>query len=80
MAYKVPPYIPTRGEFSYDESFTEEDVLLLKEWGFNFIRYSIIWEAVEKERGVYDDAYLDQINDHINMIGKHGIRVLLDNH
>ena len=59
IVYKVPPYIPTRtGEITAEDSLTDEDISNLKKWGFNFIRLGVMWEAVERERGVYDDDYL----------------------
>ena len=32
-----------------------------------------MWEAVEREAGVYDDSYLDKIEILINKLGEAGI-------
>lgn len=52
----------------------------MKEWGFNFVRLGVMWEAVEQQEGVYDDAYLDQVEVLINNLGAAGIYTLVDMH
>lgn len=39
-----------------------------------------MWEAVERVAGQYDDAYLDQVETLINMLGEAGIYTLVDMH
>lgn len=46
----------------------------------NFVRLGVMWEAVEREPGVYDHAYLDKVERLINDLGAHGIYTLVDNH
>lgn len=46
----------------------------------NFVRLGVMWEGVEREAGVYDDAYLKNVNDLINRLGDAGIYTLVDAH
>jgi endoglycosylceramidase len=46
----------------------------------NFVRLGVMWEAVERSPGVYDDAYLDKVEELINRLGKAGIYTLVDMH
>ena len=39
-----------------------------------------MWEAVEREQGVYNDTYLDEIEVLINKLGQKGIYTLVDAH
>ena len=39
-----------------------------------------MWEAVEREEGVYDDNYLNEIEKLINKLGEAGIYTLVDAH
>jgi aryl-phospho-beta-D-glucosidase BglC (GH1 family) len=47
------------GEWSPQDSLNAQDIKYLKDWGFNFVRLGVMWEAVERVAGQYDDAYLD---------------------
>merc|ERR1719362_189820 len=42
----------------------------------NFVRLGVMWEAVERSAGVYDDAYLDKVETLINKLGAAGIYTL----
>ena len=35
----------------------------------NFVRLGVMWEAVEREPGVYDHEYLDKVETLINRFG-----------
>jgi endoglycosylceramidase len=48
VVYKVAPYIPSDGAFDAADSLNDEDILNLKNWGFNFVRLGVMWEAVER--------------------------------
>ena len=69
---KKPPYFP--------QWCTKQDLLLLKERGFNSIRLLIFWLAVEPTKGVFDDAYLDMIEEKIGWATEAGLYVILDMH
>lgn len=80
VVFKVDPYIPSDGEFDSQNSLNDEDIALLKKWGMNFVRLGVMWEAVEREPGVYDDAYLDRIANLVEKLGQNGIYTLIDAH
>ena len=46
----------------------------------NFVRLGVMWEAVERSEGAYDEAYLDKVETLINKLGEAGITVLVDAH
>jgi len=37
----------------------DADIKNLTDWGFNFVRLGVMWEAVETAPGVYNHSYLD---------------------
>jgi endoglycosylceramidase len=53
---------------------------LSADWGLNFVRFLVAWAGVEPEAGVYDGAYLDEVEKRLNWFNEEGIRVLLDVH
>lgn len=59
---------------------TREDFARLRDWGFNLVRYTVFWEGVEPEQGVYDEAYLDATVERIGWLEELGIDVLVDFH
>ena len=60
VIYKVPPYIPDEAAFDPQTSLSDEDITDLKNWGVNFVRLGVMWEAVETAPGVYNSTYLDE--------------------
>jgi endoglycosylceramidase len=47
--YKVAPFIPTiTGPWTPNDSLNAQDIEYMKEWGFNFVRLGVMWEAVEQ--------------------------------
>ena len=80
VVYKVDPYIPSDAEFDSQLSLNDEDIANLKKWGMNLVRLGVMWEAVEREAGSYDEAYLDKIEILINKLGEAGIYTLVDAH
>jgi endoglycosylceramidase len=78
--YKVDPYIPITSSFDAQNSLNAEDLDNLVNWGMNFMRLGVMWEAVERTEGKYDDTYLDKIEELINDMGEKGIYTLVDMH
>jgi endoglycosylceramidase len=72
--YKVAPYEPSAS------GFTEDDAALLAANGFNVVRLGVIWAGVEPERGVYYTAYIDSIQQTVQMLADNGIYTILDFH
>lgn len=66
--------------FDSQASLTDKDISDLKEWGFNFVRLGVMWEAVEMSPGVYNETYLDEIDQLITKLGNQGIYTLVDSH
>ncbi|MCC6159468.1 MAG: cellulase family glycosylhydrolase [Deltaproteobacteria bacterium] len=49
-------------------------------YGFNFMRYLIFWARIEEQQGVYNDAYLDAVEDWLDTLADAGMYVVLDMH
>eukprot|EP00347_Sterkiella_histriomuscorum_P013225 403365531 len=80
IVYKLDPFIPSRDKFDPQLSLTAEDIGNLKKWGLNLVRLGVMWEAVERTSGSYDQKYLDNIEKIINDLGKAGIYTMVDMH
>ncbi|HOU47485.1 MAG TPA: cellulase family glycosylhydrolase, partial [Chitinophagales bacterium] len=51
-----------------------------KEFGFNFVRYLIFWDGIEPQKGVFDEEYLDKVEERVNWYTSRGMQVMLDMH
>jgi endoglycosylceramidase len=51
-----------------------------KSWGFNCIRFGIIWAGLEPEPGKYNEEYLLEIDKRIQWAADNGVYVYLDLH
>lgn len=80
VVYKVDPYIPSSDAFDPQLSLTDDDIANLFDWGFNFVRLGVMWEAVERSPGVYNLTYLAEVEKLINRLGQKGIYTLVDAH
>ena len=59
----------------------DEHLERLAEWGFNFLRLLVTWEAIEHAGpGIYDEEYLDYILQVVKKAGEHGIHLFIDPH
>ena len=69
---------------SKDQGYlVDEDSTLytkLRDWGFNSVRFGIIWDGIEPEPGVYNEAYLEGIDQHIKWAADNNLFVVLDMH
>src|SRR5436189_196663 len=74
MVYKLAPYYPAAA------GFDAKDAAFLRSIDFNAVRVGVIWTAVEPQPGVYDDAYLQQIEQTVALLARKGIVSLLDFH
>lgn len=50
------------------------------QWGFNFVRYLILWDALEPAPGQIDSAYIERIATDVERLGRAGVHVMLDMH
>lgn len=80
IVVKQAPYIPITTYFDPQMSVNAEDIMNLTQWGVNFVRLGVMWEAVETSLGVYNMTYLEEMNTLINTLGENGIWTLVDNH
>jgi endoglycosylceramidase len=80
VVYKVDPYIPSSDAFNPELSLTDDEIASLVDWGFNFVRLGVMWEAVERSPGTYNQTYLDQVDSLITRLGQKGIYTLIDAH
>lgn len=61
--------------------FTEEQLAREHaDMGTNFVRFLISWRSVEPEPGVFDQAYLDRVEERVGWYAKRGYQVMLDMH
>jgi endoglycosylceramidase len=77
---KSAPYIPITDHFDPQMSLSDQDIANLTDWGFNFIRLGVMWQAVEPLPQVYNTTYLGEVNNLINKLGAAGIYTLVDAH
>ena len=68
---KLPPFIPFNDPVWWD---------LLASWGFNMVRLTLFWEAIEPEPDDYDRAYLGKVKKLVEQASQRGIYILLDMH
>jgi endoglycosylceramidase len=60
---------------------TRDDALRLsRDWGFNFVRFLILWDALEPQPGQIDGNYLDGVEGYLDWLHEAGVRVVLDMH
>lgn len=52
----------------------------LHAWGFNVLRFGIIWDAIEPQPGNYDESYLVWIEHILDLAAAHDLSVFLDMH
>ncbi len=59
----------------------KDDILRMsRDWGFNFARVVLLWDGIEPEKGVFNEAYLDGIAERLDWYQEAGIHVVLDMH
>ena len=68
---KYPPFIPFEDARWWD---------LLASWGFNMVRLTLFWEAIEPQPGIYNLSYLDKVEKMVDQASVRGMYVLLDMH
>ena len=77
---KVPPFLPQRQPFDKVKSLTDTEIERMKDWGWNLVRLGVIWEAVETKPGVYDYAFLNEVEALIDRLAGKGIYTIVDAH
>jgi endoglycosylceramidase len=72
--YKVASGEPSASGFS------DDDAAFLAQNGFNAVRVGVIWSDLEPEPGMFDQAYLNSIEQTVQTLGNHGIYSIIDFH
>ncbi len=67
-------------KFKHIPWIEESDVERERRYGFNVTRYVLNWSAIEPERGVYDQNYINETIKRIEWYTSREIYVLLDMH
>lgn len=81
---KTPPFMPF--PIAEGTSLTElraladEHFARMRAWGLDTARMPFSWEALEPERDVWDEQYLDRYEVLVDAAWAHDIRVILDFH
>lgn len=70
---------PETGKF-FPAWLSPDDFRQIASWGYNSVRFLIIWEAIEPERGVFDDAYLNDVYTITEWARDAGLLTILDMH
>ena len=73
---KDPPYMTLSDGFTLND----HDAELLAAHGLNTVRLGVEWDGMMPRRAVIDYSYLDRVKAVVDMLGSHGIRVLIDHH
>ncbi|RUA09532.1 MAG: hypothetical protein DSY82_05785, partial [Flavobacteriia bacterium] len=53
---------------------------LSEKWGFNFVRYLVLWDGIEPVKGEYDQEYFKRIKERLDWCEELGLKVVLDMH
>lgn len=59
---------------------TQEDLVRLRQWGFNAVRFLVFWDAIEPQPGQYDREYLARVRERVDWCARAGLMVVLDMH
>ena len=73
-------YISKNPAEKYIRNDGTETFKKFRKWGFNCIRFGIIWDGLEPEPGKYNEEYLAEIDKRIQWAADNGIYVFLDMH
>jgi endoglycosylceramidase len=68
---KLPPFIPFEDSGWWD---------MLAYWGFNMVRLTLFWEAIEPEPDQFSNSYLHKVKWMTDEVARRGIYILLDMH
>ena len=74
MVNKFSPYTLSAA------GFRDVDAKLIADAGWNVVRMGVLYSGLEPTAGNYDEAYLDRIEETVDLLGRHGIFSLLDFH
>ncbi|MEK3889988.1 glycoside hydrolase family 5 protein [Bacillus sp. FSL K6-3431] len=65
---------------NYIGDWGEDDFKKIQSWGFNVIRFGVIWDGLEPEPGSYNDSYIEELRHLIQLAHKKNLYIILDMH
>ena len=71
-SHKQAPYLSDMGPADYAR--------LRDEWGFDSMRFLVLWAGLEPQKGAYSEAYLDELAKRVGWARDAGLLVILDMH
>lgn len=71
---------PRDDELGAPSPLDERDAALMEGAGFNCVRLPIAWSLLEPAPHRFSGAYLRRLRDTVDLLERHGLRVLLDMH
>jgi endoglycosylceramidase len=74
------PWIPSRDQWSWDDSFVAEDMQVMRDLGLNAIRLGTMWPGAEPKQGEYNMTYVQALADLVAEASTYGIYSLMDMH
>jgi len=77
---KLPPFLPSQGEFDVLRSLNDDDIAKLRGWGMNAVRLGVLWSAVTPDEGYRNVTYLAEVKQLITKLAKHNIYTIVDAH
>jgi endoglycosylceramidase len=80
VVVKLPPYLPNTQSFDPMNSLSDEDIEYFKKFGFNLVRFGVLWESIERTPGNFDYTQLNKVEQIVNKLGENGIYVIIDAH
>jgi len=73
----------SKGESGLPPDWFDRDqaLRLSRDWGFNHTRYLLFWARIEEQGpGIYEEAYLDAVEERLDWLADAGVHVILDMH
>ena len=79
--FKQPPVVPSTEEWDVETSFSAQDAVDLRRWGFNLIRLGVLWQGTFPTSGAqHDPGYNAAIQKIVQLCEAEGIYVVLGMH
>jgi endoglycosylceramidase len=70
----------SKNSFNLNPWHSNFEYKMLETFGFNLVRCLVLWEGIEPEKDKYNESYLDKISEHIELLKKHNISVIIGIH
>ncbi|KAF5401388.1 Glycoside hydrolase subgroup catalytic core [Paragonimus heterotremus] len=72
--------VTKRAPWYFSQLTNRTKLQMYKDWGINIIRLGVMWAGVVPEQSVVDEAYLEKIEEIVDLCAEYGIYLLLDMH